>query len=437
MAEQPRKGDRMNIFRPAQAVGRIKAAIDGWVRSFTLKDAALSSGGGVEPETGALVTVDTAMQLDAVWSCVRLISETIATLPLSLYERTKSGKRIAPQHPLHFIIHDQPNIDTTASVFWEGFVASMLLRGAGRAEMLYVGPRLVGLAFLDPSKLVVTRDIEGRRIYLYPRANGDMRQIPADRVWTVPGFTLDGINGVSVIRYGAKVFGSAIAAEKAAAQTFRNGLLQTIYYKINSFLKPSQREEFKKNIAGTIERGEAPLLEGGTDAGTLGVNPADAQLLESRSFSVEAICRWFRVPPWMVGHTEKSTSWGTGIEQQMIGFLTFTLNPWLRRIEQAINKDLLTPAERSRYYPKFAVEGLLRADSAGRGAFYSVMVNNGILSSDEIRELEDREPMGGNAAVLRVQSAMTTLDSIGTSTEVTQAKAALRALFGFSEENKD
>jgi HK97 family phage portal protein len=212
-----------------------------------------------------------------------------------------------------------------------------------------VGPQLVGLSFLDPNKLVCNRDQNGRKRWQYPRENGEMREIPESRIWTIPGFTLDGTNGVSVISYGAKVFGSAIAADKAAAQTFKNGLLQTIYYKMANFLKPEQRVEFKKNLAGSIERGEAPLLEGGTDAGTLGIKPSDAQLLESRGFSVEAICRWFRVPPWMVGHTEKSSSWGTGIEQQMIGFLTFTLGPWLRRIEQAISKDLLTPAERTRF----------------------------------------------------------------------------------------
>lgn len=415
---------------------RIRAAIDGAFRSFSLSDSGLFDSGVVEPDVGVLVTPKTIMQLDAVWSCVRLISETIATLPLSLYEKTATGKRIASQHRLHFIIHDQPNIDTTASVFWEAFVASMLLRGAGRAEKLFVGTQFVALAFLNPDKLVIGRDSNGKKVYRYPKANGEMRIIPSGNVWTVPGFTLDGENGVSVVSYGAKVFGSAIAAEKAAAKTFKNGLLQTIYYKVGTFLKPDQRVEFKKNLMGTIERGEAPLLEGGTDAGALGINPSDAQLLESRSFSVEAICRWFRTPPWMVGHTEKSTSWGSGIEQQMIGFLTFTLNPWLIRIEQGIKKDLLTPAERTRYYAKFAVEGLLRADSAGRSAFYAAMVNNGILTRDEVRELEDREPMGGNAAVLTVQSAMTTLDSVGLQNESNQAKAALRTLLGFTD-NKD
>ena len=315
-------------------------------------------------------------------------------------------------------------------------MASMLLRGAGRAERLFVGNTQVGLSFLDPDKLVINRNAAGRKVYTYPRSNGTMREIPADRIWMVPGFTLDGVNGVSVVSYGAKVFGSAIAAEKAAAKTFKNGMLQVIYYKMTAFLKPDQRAEFKRNLQGSIERGEAPLLEGGTDVGTLGINPVDAQLLETRAFSVESICRWFRVPPWMVGHTEKSTSWGTGIEQQMIGFLTFTLAPWLKRIEQAISKDLLTPAERLRYYPKFAVEGLLRADSAGRSAFYGVMVDKGILTRDEVRELEDREPMGGNAAVLTVQSAMTTLDGLGQATDANQARASIRAFLGFEEDLK-
>ena len=424
-------------LRPKSGIGgRIRAAVSGWVRSFTLQDKDLYLDRVMENDAGVSVTAKTAMQVDAVWSCVRLISETIATLPLSMYERTQKGKRVASQHPMHFVIHDQPNVDSTAAIFWEAIIAAMLLRGAGRAEKLYAGPKLVGLAFLDPDRLTINSDINGNKIYRYLQPNGNPRIIPPSRIWTVPGFTLDGVNGVSVIAYGAKVFGNAIAADKAAAQTFRNGLLQTIYYKISSFLTPKQRTEFKTNLVGSIERGEAPLLEGGTEAGTLGIKPSDAQLLESRSFSVESICRWFRVPPWMVGHTEKSTSWGTGIEQQMIGFLTFTLAPWLRRIEQAISKDLLLPSERLRYYPKFSVEGLLRADSAGRAAFYAAMVNNGILTRDEVRELEDREPMGGNAAVLTVQSAMTTLDALGTTPDAQQARAALRAFLDIPEKER-
>ena len=145
----------------------------------------------------------------------------------------------------------------------------------------------------------------------------------------------------------------------------------------------------------------------------IGIPPRDAQLLESRAFSVEEVCRWFKVDPTLVGHGTAVSNWGTGLEQKMIAFLMFTLRPWLTRIEQAINTSLLTTSESTRYYAEFSVEGLLRADSKSRAAFFSTMVNNGIFTRDEVRKLENMPTMGGNAGVLTVQSAMTPLDNIG------------------------
>src|SRR5690606_18583381 len=205
-------------------------------------------------------------------------------------------------------------------------------------------------------------------------------------------------------------------------------------------LNPTQREEMRaamERIGGAAQAGKPVVLEAESDVGTIGINPRDAQMLESRAFSVEAVSLWFRVPPFMVGHSEKSTSWGTGIEQQMIGFLTFTLRPWLRRIEQAITKDLLLPAERPRYFPKFNVEGLLRGDSAARASFYNTMINAGVMTRDQVRELEDWAPMGGNAAVLTVQSQVVPLDTIGQQQDAAQARAALRAFLGIAEPESD
>jgi hypothetical protein len=162
-----------------------------------------------------------------------------------------------------------------------------------------------------------------------------------------------------------------------------------------------------------MNAGKAPLLEGGVKFNALGINPNDAQLLETRAFSIEEICRWYRVPPYMVGHSEKSTSWGTGLEQQNLGFLQYTLRPWLKRIEQAVNKKLLGPTERREFYSEFNFEALLRADSAGRAAFFSQMVQNGIYTRDEVRGKENLTPMGGNADELTVQVNMTTLDALG------------------------
>lgn len=384
---------------------------------------------------GVTVNPSTVLQVSAAWACVRLIAETVASLPLSLYERSgDGGKRVAAGHPLHFILHDQPNPDCTASVLWESSTAAMLLRGNARCEKLKVADRTVGLRFLNPDRLFISKGANGQKTYRYTEKNGRQREIPRDRIWTVPGFSLDGEEGVSVISYGAKIFGAALAADQQARRTFSNGMLQTVYYKVASWLQPKQREEFKKNIRGAVERGEAPLLEGNTDVQTIGISPKDAQLLESRAFSVEEICRWFRVDPALVGHGQKDSNWGTGLEQKMIWFLMFTLRPWLTRIEQAISKDLLTPAERLRYYPKFNVEGLLRADSKARASFYGVMVDKGILTRDEVRALEDRAPMGGNAAKLTVQSAMTTLDSLGAgSTPSDDLRNALRNLLGMDD----
>lgn len=406
--------------------GRFKAAI---LTLFGLNHEQWMDWAGTSSKAGVSVTPESVMKLSAVMACTRLISETIATLPLSVYERTSAGKRVARDHPLHFIIHDQPNPDTTASVHWEATVAAMLLRGNAHAEKLMLGDRVVGLMFLHPERLDRRCFPNGRKEWVYKEDNGRERVIPDKRIWNVPGFSLDGKTGISMIRYGAEVFGSALAAEGAANSTFKNGLHPTTAWKYPNLMREDQRNEARgaiKKLSGAVHAGDPVILEAGMEVTTIGINPNDAQVLESRAFGVEEICRWFRVPPFMVGHSEKSTSWGSGIEQQMIGFLTFTLGPWLKRIEQAINKDLLTPAERSRYYAKFSVEGLLRADSAARASFYSVMVNNGIFTRDEVRELEDREPRGGNADVLTVQTALAPLDQIGRSDDSNAARAALQ-----------
>lgn len=416
----------------SKSVGPLRSAILGW---FGIEGTDYVYEDGATSTSGVSVTERSILGLSAAMACTRLISESGGTLPLGMYERTPSGKRPAPQHPLHMLLHSVPNAGSTAAVFWESTIAAMLLRGKARIEKLMIGGKLVGLKFLAPARLSTSCSMTGTgaKVYRYTEENGRQREIPADRIWTINGFSLDGKNGISMIRYGAQVFGAAIAADEAANSTFKSGLLPRTWFKFPKVLTKDQRElarEAVTSLQQSLDVRKPAILEAGVETGTVGIDPADAQLLESRGFSVEEVCRWFRVPPFMVGHSEKSTSWGTGIEQQMIGFLTFTLGPLLKRIEQAIEKDLLSPAERQRYYAKFSVEGFLRTDSAARSAFYTAMVSNGILTRDEVRALEEREPMGGNAAVLTVQSAMTALDAIGQTTDSNTARAALRAFLG-------
>ena len=396
----------MKPFRKALASILRLDTSEGWPRYFFGGQAA-----------GQTVNVQTALQVSAVWACVRLLSQTISTLSLDIMERQRDGTWApARDQRLQFIVDDMPNADSTASVFWEAMIAAMLLQGNGVAERRYdAGGRLIALEFLPWSKLTVNKGLDGTRQWLLTE-NGIPREIAESRIFRVAGFTLNGDWGLSAIEYGAAVFGGAMAAANSANSTFEKGLAPTIGFKYSNFLRKEQREEFREtfeNMAGAINAGKPVLMEGGMDAVTIGIKPSDAQLLESRAFSIEEICRWFGVPPHMVGHSEKSTSWGSGIEQQMIGFLTFTLRPLLKRVEGAISKDLMTASERTRLKARYNVEDLLRTDSKTRAEFLRLMVSEGIMTRDEARLKENLKPKGGNAAVLTVNSASMPIDKLG------------------------
>ena len=393
---------------------RIKAALLDWLGiPISLSDSGFWSQIGTTA-AGQTINDTTILKLSTVWACSRLVAETIATLPLGLFEKTSKGRQTASSLTLYNIIHNKPNADSVASVFWESMVAAMLLRGNAFAEKLMIGNRLVGLVFLNPCYLTLNADINGNVRYLYTE-KGKQREIPESKIFHIPGFSTNGKWGLSVIQYGAGVFGSALAADTAANSTFEKGLAPTVAFTLDRVIKPEQREDFRTTIAaisGAINAGKSPVLEAGMDAKTIGINPKDAQLLESRSFSVEEICRWFRVPPHMVGHTENSTSWGTGIEQQMIGFLQFTLRPWLTRIEQHINSDLLTPVEQMRYYAEFNIEGLLRGDSTARKEFYSSALQNGWMNRNQVAAMENQPALPGGD-IYTVQSNLIPLDQLG------------------------
>jgi HK97 family phage portal protein len=418
----------------AKRPGKLRAALLGWlgvpidlINADFWSDYAAHIGARAAGQT---VNESTVLSLSAAWACTRLISESIGTLPLRLYERTPEGRRPAVDHPLYRILHTAPNIDSTAVQYWESKSAAMILRGNGFSRKQMVGGRLVGLKFLAPARLSVHRNTRGLYEFRYVQDNGTQIEIPEREIWRVPGFSLDGKWGVSAIAYGAQVFGSALAANAAANSTFEKGLMPTTYYKYPKILKADQRAEARtaiKTISGAVNAGDPAILEADMEVGTIGINPTDAQLLQSREWSIEEVCRWFMTDPSMVGYGGKDSNFGTGLEQKLIRFLTFTLRAWLTRIEQSINKDLLAPQDRGRYYAEFGIEGLLRADSAARAAFYSVMVNNGIMTRDEVRDLENWAQMGGNAGVLTVQSAMIPLDRIGAQTDGDTARAALAA----------
>lgn len=356
---------------------------------------------------GKIVSVDTALEIATVWACVRLLSETIATLPLMLYRTDDTGGRtVAADHALYSLLHDEPNADLTAVEFWEGVVLSLCLPGNAYARKERMGRRLVALTPLAADRVAVRRRDDGRREYVHSDRDG--RQVyDEDDIFHVRGFGSAGDVGLSPIAYARQSLGAAMAADEHAAALFANGVQPSGVLTIDQVLDADQRREVRENIvapmAGSGNAGSLFVLEAGMKFQAISMTPEDAQFLQTRSFHVEEICRWFRVPPFMVGHTEKTTSWGTGLEQQMIGFLTFGLRPYLSRIEQAIKRSLIVPEERRRLTPEFKVEGLLRADSKARADFYATMVQNGIMDRNEVRRLENLPPRPG-ADALTVQS---------------------------------
>lgn len=405
--------------RGGRALKDVLPAFFGWFFGGRAKLSEAEDSATPDYPTGMSVTLERAMQLSAAWACIRLLSETIATLPCNVFERGRDSNdhKAAPTHPLYGLLHNSPNSDMTAASFWTAYVAGMLTCGYGAAEKIVNGGgRLTALDHLFGPNLGI-RNTKGRETYLYhdPRT-GTEREIRKDRVWLTPAFSMDGRFGLSPIRYAANVLGIALAAEETAARWFGNGMRPTGVLQMQGVLNEKNREDMRKNIvdkfSGVANSGKVMVLEGGMTYNAISIPPEDAQLLQTRSFGVEEICRWFGVPPIMVGHSEKVTAWGTGIEQILIGFLTFSLRPWLTRLEQSISKDLLTPPERAKYFAEFSVEGLLRGDSAARTAFYASVTQNGIYTRNECRKFENLPPVPGGD-VLTVQSNLISIDQLG------------------------
>lgn len=378
-------------------------------------------GGSAHSHSGHSVTVDTAMTLSAVWSCVRLISETISTLPLPVYRKDASGRKTpANDHPLYPILHDQPNWDMTAAEFWECMVAMMCLWGNAYALKTYSpAGRLTALDPLRPDWMSVKRNRAGRIIYRYhdPDVRGDPPEYTEEQILHLKGFGTNGLTGMSPITYARHSFGNAMAVEESVGSTFRNMVRPSGVLTTDQILTKAQNDLYADKLAekfsGVVNSGKVMTLQAGFKFQPISMPPEDAQMLETRGFHIEEVCRWFRVPPFMIGHTEKVTSWGTGLEQQMTGFLVFALRPYLTRIEQAIRKSLISPLEARIISAEFNLEGLLRADSHGRAEFYTAMVTNGIYTRNEVRSKENMPPLPGGDR-LTVQINNTFLDLLGT-----------------------
>lgn len=390
-------------------MNRLKAALLTLIKGpLSIRDPAHWRNRDVDTITGAAMTESAVLGLSTAWACVNLLVGTQASLPVMVYRSTKDGSRVlAKDHSLYRVLHDSPNSQQTALDFWEFVCASLELRGNGYARKVKSQGKIVGLVPIYPD-IIAVRQLSGGRIGYRWTMDGKSYDETDETVLHIRGFGGNPLGGLSTLEYGRQTFDLATGINAAATTTFKNGMRPSIVVAFKEFLTPIQRADvetaLQEKFIGAMNAGRPFIAEGGQTINTLSINPEDAQMLESRGFSVEEICRLFGVPPHMIGHTEKSTSWGTGIEQQTLGFVKFTLRRRLKRIEQALMKQLLTPDDVARGVTiEFNLEGLLRGDSAGRSAFYGSALNNGWMTINEVRSLENLPPVDGGD-VPRMQS---------------------------------
>ena len=363
---------------------------------------------------GQTVNERTALQVTAVYACVRILAESIAGLPLHVYRYKDQGKEMVPSHPLYPLLHDEPNPEMTSFIFRETLMGHLLLYGNAYAQIIRDGyGRVKWLYPLLPERMDVNRDKDRQLVYTYTRYLDDFGgkkryeqvKLRPEEVLHIPGLGYDGLIGYSPIAMAKNAIGSTFFANGATP----SGLLEH-----PGVVKDPEklRQSWHAQFSGKNSHNVAVLEEGMTYK-PMSISPNEAQFLETRKFQIDEIARIFRVPPHMVGDLEKSSF--SNIEQQSLEFVKYTLNPWVIRWEQALHKALLLPGEKQHYFIKFNVDGLLRGDYQSRMNGYAVGRQNGWLSANDIREMENLNPIseeeGGNLYL--INGNMTKLKDAG------------------------
>ncbi|MDO8704067.1 MAG: phage portal protein [Sulfuricaulis sp.] len=363
---------------------------------------------GGQSLAGLMISEDTAMQASAVWGCVRVISESLASVPLILYRRKDGDRRErASDHYLFDILHDQPNEYQTAFEFKEMMCAHCLLTGNAYARLV---PGRRGAADqllpMHPQRMQILAS-SGRIYYRYQEPNGTSNTYADNEMfhlrglsngsglYSLSGYNTDGRLGMSVIQYARESIGLALATEQYGARLFAQGTqlsgVLTHPGKLSKEAQDRLRDTWERRHSGLQNAHRPAILEEGMKFESIQMSNEDAQFLSTRTFQVEDIARWFRVPLHMIQSTEKATSWGSGLEQLSLAFVMYTLLPWARRWEQAVRRDLIT--QKSQYYVEYLFDALERADMKARHDAFAVARNWGWLSVNDIRRMENMEPV--------------------------------------------
>ncbi len=369
---------------------------------------------GTISTAGTTVSPDTVMGLSTVWACVAATAQLVSSLPCHLYERSATGGKARIDDPIHDVMFGRPNSIQTGIEFWEGTIVQQLLRGNAYAEKLRIGPRVVGLRPL----LNVTVKRDGGVFRYLVNEDGRTREVAAENVLHLRGFGAGDGMGLSAVKYGLQSFGAALAADQSAAAVFSNAMMPSGTLQSEQKLTPEQRTQLQTHLdtyVGSGRAGKTMVLESGLKWTKVQWDPEDVQLLETRRFHVEDICRWFGIPPIIIGHaSEGQTMWGSGVESIMLSWLQIGINPLLRRIEARLNADMIPAAKRGKWFVEFNREAMLQMDSAAKATFLSQMATSGTMTANERRDkLNLERSTQAGADDLLAQTALAPLDNLG------------------------
>lgn len=357
--------------------------------------------GGTESRSGISVNQDVAITFSAVYACVRILSETLASLPLNIYKQSGNAKSIDIEHPLQRLLHDEPCEMYTSFDWRQLMMASVLLWGNGYSKIIRDKKyRPVWLDFIHPSIVepfqIVRKDGSKALRYKIRSVSGE-ELIEAVDMIHFKGISLDGIKGKSPIEVSQDSIGLGLAAERFGSEFFANGASFNGFLSTEQAIKKEQldvvAESWRKRYSGEGNRWRTPVLPFGFNYKSVGIPPEQAQYIASRKFQIEEVSRIYGVPLHLINDMDRASF--NNIEHQGIAFVTYTMRQWCVRLEQELNRKLLREDEKGTYYTKFNLEGLLRGDSAARAAFYNTTVTLGIFTRNEVRELENRNPLEG------------------------------------------
>lgn len=364
-------------------------------------------------EAATPVTFDTAMQLSAVWACVKLLAETPASLPLNFYQKTANGRTLDEAHPLSALFQNKVNRYQNRVEFWETVFLNLLVHGNAYCQIERRGNTIVSLLPLMSAQMETTLLSDGSVSYQYENDQYGVTVFAEKSIWHLK-LMGNGITGLSPLAYQRNTLGIAQAAEKAVSNIYKNGAKPSGVLKLDKLLTKDQRTEVREAFATltTGNNNRLMVLEKGTEFQPISLSPQDIELLQSRKFQISEICRWYGVPSVMVNDANGTSVWGSGIEQIMQGFYKLTLRPLLEKVEASMMVNLLSDADRKKMEIEFDFNALLRSDLKTMFESYKSAVNGSLMSPNEARRELNLQPLEGGDKLF-MQGAMMPVDKLG------------------------